>query len=87
MPALQFTRDLRDAILAGRKTQTLRAKQPRGATVGSRLTLQNGYASDAVFGHSQIVAIDLIATRDLTERDAVLDGERRSSICMSDSAR
>jgi hypothetical protein len=74
MPALQFTRDLRDAILAGRKSQTLRAKLARGATIGSRLTLQNGYSPGAVFGHSQIVAIDHVAACDLTHEDAVLDG-------------
>lgn len=74
MPALQFTRDLADAIRAGRKTQTLRSKLPRGATLGADLTLLNGYRPGATFGHAKIAAIDLVSVADLTTRDAVLDG-------------
>lgn len=75
MPALQFTRDLADAIRAGRKSQTLRATQPRGCLLGSRLTLLNGYQpTGSLVGHAVIASVDQIATRDLTEQDAMLDG-------------
>jgi hypothetical protein len=75
MPSLQFTGDLVAPILKGLKTQTLRAKLNRGIEVGAPLTLQNGYRKGGnVVGRATISAVDLVATRSLTEQDARLDG-------------
>ena len=74
MPALQFTRDLRDTILVGRKSQTLRSKLGPGIIAGSRLTMLNGYRPGALFGHAIVSSVDLIARDALTEMDARLDG-------------
>lgn len=75
MPALQFTRDLADAIRAGRKSQTLRAKLPGNCRVGNRLTLQNGYNRGSnLVGHAVIASVDQVRSIDLTLDDARLDG-------------
>jgi len=74
MPALQFTRDLAEAIRAGRKTQTLRNKLPGNCVVGQRLTLQNGYHSESLIGHAVVFSVDLIKSKDLNDEDARLDG-------------
>ena len=74
MPALQFTRDLADAIRAGRKSQTLRAKAPRGCSTGARLTLLNGYRVDALFGYATIASVDQVSRAAITHDDAIRDG-------------
>src|SRR6185437_1397163 len=75
MPALQFTRDLADAIRAGHKSQTLRAKLPGNCRLGNRLTLQNGYSKGGnLVGHATIASVDQVRAIDLTLDDALLDG-------------
>jgi uncharacterized protein YqfB (UPF0267 family) len=74
MPQLQFTRDLADAIRAGRKSQTLRAKLAPGMRVGASLTMLNGYHAGSRVGTAIVTSVELVRRDDLTEREAVLDG-------------
>jgi len=74
MPAFQFKRYLRDRIVAGHKTQTLRVKLGPRIEVGARVTLMNGYQPGAVFGHATIVEVREVARAKLTDLDARRDG-------------
>lgn len=71
---LQFKHKYVDLILSGAKTQTLRAKPPRGARVGVSLTLRNGYGPRALFARAVVASVDEVRVSDLTESDARLGG-------------
>ena len=74
MPALQFRGVFVPSIIAGRKTQTIRAKLGPGFVAGRNLRLQNGYHRLSHVGDAVIADVTQKSVDALSQQDAELDG-------------